>query len=531
MSHDFSGPRAAGRGPLGLVVAALGLTVGLSSARAAGLDPTAWIPGDSVAVVQVQNPEKSLTAVEQLALAAGLAPPGAKRGWLLESFEIDVSSLDLSAPLWIGIDAPPGPDGKAVGVAVAKVRKGREKLATANFKGSGKLRIEQGWLVASNGESKPARAKKAFRFPSSSKTVQESAEVLIHVDWERVRSALGKQDGKQDGMQEILDSMGESTQAMTFGVALGAQGLSLYFQQHPNFSSPMGKMMKASKNVRGPLVTGIPNAPYGLVYGVAVDSGYNAAMVSGMRKRVEGQVVAENPEMKNLVSALFDLVSDTSGDCRQGAAGLVVPTDPQDTYFVSNSQCARAKASADAMPKLAKLVNTELRAAVAKADEVEMEGKLVHAKATTKVGDVSFSSLALEMKESADFPEFARRPILYATPDNTHFIAAWNAPPKTLKALVASSKKDARTSLTAYTATGKHLLSPRLIEGYVSVPALLSPFLQGELAPLRFAVGNLPPLALATQRQSDGSWLTQVWLPNQVAQLAAFAMQMAGASR
>ncbi|MEL6190222.1 MAG: hypothetical protein AAFU79_36840, partial [Myxococcota bacterium] len=311
----------------------------------------------------------------------------------------------------------------------------------------------------------------------------------------------------------------------------GESGVSLYVQQHPIFSSAMGKMMKATKNVRGPLVSGLPNASYGLVYGTATDSSYNAELINGIRKRMEKEVTADNPEVQSLLSALFDLATNASGDCDRGAGGVVVPTDPKDVYFLSSNRCARPQGPAQAMSKLASVLNKELTAVAAKQDDVPWDGKLVHTKGAVKAGGVSFSSLALEVGETEEFPDLMRVPVQYATPDSKHFVMGWNASKKTLGALAAASKGDTQTPLAAFASTNKQLLSPRLAEGYVSLPALAGPFLTGELAPLRFVVASLPPLGFATQRQPDGSWVSQIWLPNQVAQLAAFAMQMAGGGR
>ena len=520
---------AAGRGRMAASLVGLAMAVfAPSSASAAGLDPSSLIPEDSLAVLKIDNPNKSLAAIERLALAAGMAPPGAQPGWLLSSLQVDVSSLDLSSPIWIGFNGSAGSASQTAGVAIAKVRKGREKTALSAFKGSGgKLRIEKGWLVAVNGEGQPASPKRAFRFPTSSKTVQRAADAVVHLDMAGLQAAVSE----QEGMQEVIEGMGEDIEAMTVGLSLGESGVSIYLQQHPRFSSPTGKMMKASKNVRGPLVSGLPDASYGLVYGTATDSSYTAEIVNGMRKRMEREVTADNPEVQKLLTALFDLATDTSGDCDQGAGGVVVPADPNEAYFVSSSRCARPEAPAQAMPKLASVLNNELKAMAMREDDVAWDGKLVHTKAAVSAGKVSFSSLALEMGETEDVPELVRRPIHYATPDGKHFVMGWNASQKTLAALAAASKRDARTPLTAFSTTNKHLLTPRLAEGYVSLPALLGPFLTGELAPFRFVVSSLPPLGAATQRQPDGSWVTQVWLPNQVAQLAAFAMQMAGGGR
>jgi hypothetical protein len=48
----------------------------------------------------------------------------------------------------------------------------------------------------------------------------------------------------------------------------------------------------------------------------------------------------------------------------------------------------------------------------------------------------------------------------------------------------------------------------------------------GMLGPLRFLMAQMPPIAIAIQAQPDGSQLYQLYLPQQLAQLAASMAQM-----
>ena len=75
------------------------------------------------------------------------------------------------------------------------------------------------------------------------------------------------------------------------------------------------------------------------------------------------------------------------------------------------------------------------------------------------------------------------------------------------------------------------LVSPRMSEGYLRLAPIASALMPPELAPLRVLLNNLPPVAMASKAFPDGSTLTQVWLPKEIAQLAAAGMQMMRATQ
>lgn len=515
-----------------MLPAMLRLAIGIAfmaaaPASAAGFDPAQYMPSDAFAVVRIENPQKSLGAAERLAAAAGMAPPGAAAGWMLSALGPDsgIGDVDMTKPLWLALVAGKGTSPEQamenMNVVVVAKAKGKPETLMARAEGT-KMVSKRGWVIGTNGAATLLQpGKKAFAFPRSTKTIQARTDIVAYLDY-AVLTAL-EEDPKA---RELLSSMGMADMQLTVGAGLGPDGLNVYVQQHPDFSTPIGQSMKAAKNAKGTLVQGLPPAKYGFIYGSNADASQNAAVFASMEKAM-GQTLAESaPQYSKLFAKIIEFAKADSGKCGENTMGLAIPDEPTSAFMLMSTTCKDANQAVKSWPEMIPVLN-ELIAQIAKEEGAELDLALKVGK-STKAAGVQLTPLSIDVPtaQREDMPELMFEPMLIGAVDKRHLITAWNADPETLKRHVSAAKKGSTPPMNAFAATQTKMLSPRVVESYINVGALASPFLPAELAPLQFALNAAPPLGMATQRQSDGSWLTQIFVPQQFAQLAAMGFQM-----
>lgn len=513
--------------------AALGVAlVGASpgGAEAKSLDPQAFMPKDAIAVLQLRRPAKTLRRAEALAASAGLAPPTARSGWLLEMLSAQVPGLDaidLSQPIWVGV-APSKAKTKGEAepdfVVVAKVRGAATELRTGlgeDFKSI----VSSGWLIGYSGGAELARPKaKAFDFPKSAETLRSMSDLVAYLDAEGLKAvAAQSEDAEFIAAVQTLDSM-------TFGLDLQPEGLSVLIQQHTPPDSPMAKLMSPELNTDKPLITGLPSADYAFLYGGRADPKQARLWTDSQMGEWTAMMEKVSPQLGPLARQFMTIASADEGECDHISLGAAIPAGYPSTYLVGRSHCKDPSAAWAQMPELVKIGNKAL-AEVAKQEGEPSPVSLALTAEPQKVGKTSLSGIKLNRTKSADLPEIVETPVLYGAADKQHLVLGWNASPEILKELIASAPSAKTPPMSAFRGSQAALLSPRLAEGYFRVGSIAAPILTQDLAPLRFILASLPPIAFSVQGQKGAGPLTQLWFPQQLAQLAAIGMQMSQQQR
>lgn len=535
---------------------------GPSDAQAAAPDregkarfsPRAYIPFDAPVVLHWKDPAGTLLRFESLAAAAGLAPPQARPGWVLASLREQapwIEDVDLSRPIWLAARSFPsepastnerprrkrGPTGEPAMpevVVIAGVKGSAERLRAKLAEG-GRSMQSGGWLVATSQKGKEGfvpKEKRPFAFPPHLEELDARSDLILHFDPARIPAARLEADAELDPTsQAVLQRLraAAATTPMTVGLGLGRAGAELFLQQHPEPKSALAAWGQAVKNAPGTLIRGLPPDDYALVLGMRTSPKHEAQLIDAYVRPILDVLSKERHESAELIEILLELARGGPGACTESSFGMAVPGPLDSAYFVAQSRCENAEKADGRWPEAAKAANRGLERLGAR--ERKKLGLRVRAEDNgPAVAGVRFKSVRLiETKGSNpldEAPPMVRAPLLHAAVDRSAAVSSWNAPSAVLERLVAAAKANEATPMPTIAAAQAQLISPRVAEGYLRLGTLASGFLPEELAPLRILLMTLPPVAWGSRTFPDGSLLTQVWLPRELAQLAAVAMQL-----
>lgn len=513
---------------------ALVVLAGLSMAPKSKLDPASYIPADAAMLLHVPDPRGALTRIERLAASAGLAPPGAEPGWIVAQLAAEqpgAGEIDLDRPLWFA--ARPGPDGRLNPddpdfVLVAGVKGSAKNILDQVEDERVSARVVDGWLLAGHAQKgqKLAPARKRFRFAKTTGDLREAASVLFRLDFAKFPlEAMADGTASLEQMRMTQQMLGQ----LTFGLGLADTGIDILMHSAPEPTSPMAKLYAGVSNRKGGLLSGLPPAAYTFLAGGSWTSDYSPALLKMYRptfldmlkEQGQGRLIKFYDEMINILSA-------DESKCGQSSLGFAMPSGLESTFMVSTARCKDAGAVQGTWDKMIRFVN-RLIEDVEKREKEEFPVRVARTGQTSKVGGVAMRAIGLDFGEDAppDIPPLMQVPLQVGIVSKSVSVMSWNAPKAFMAKHVAAAKAGRPTPVGGFSVARDHLLEPRLSEGYLNVGSLVVPFLDEEMAPMRFMLNALPPIGLATRGYGDGSSLTQIWLPPQLAQMAASFAQMA----
>lgn len=483
----------------------------------ASFTPPSEIPSDALLVVGIEKPNQLLSELETLAVGAGLAPPGAKAGWLkakLAEEQPYMNDLDLDAPIWVagrkeGKGRPPV-------LLVAKLSNEGKALVT-HLKSQGlTAQVSDGRLIARTDKAKDWKSKQSFAFAPSTRELRNRSRIVMHVD-PRLLEGQGPSE-----LRQLQDPS-------TFGLGLSIAGVEILLQSQPNPKSPMAKLVAATPNTTEALITGLPTANYAMLFGGRSHPNTVAAAVDWLKGPMKAMADEADvpPSVWKLLESMKE-ISPAKAGCEASAVGVGIPSGPESAFFASTRQCKAPKLADEGLQRFARTLEKTMKA--------ETKGKdkpSIAAVEPKKVGSAKLSGLRLvPPKSEADkVPPLVAVPLLYGAVTKAATVLDWNLPEALLTKHVEAAQKGSSPNLTSFAAAQKHLLSPRVTEGYINLGAIAGPLLPPDMAPMRFILGTIPAVGFATQNHPDGSTLMQVWLPKEVAQLAGMAAQMAQGGR
>ncbi len=483
---------------------ALLLFPGAALAKTPGFPPE--IPDTAGFVLHVPKPAALLEKVEALAAAAGLAPPGTEPGWLKAQLPPEARDVDLSKPVWLGFEEN-GDDDRVV--AIFEVRgKGEALAAQAQLAGGQLTKKGARWVARKGPASLKGKAK---------------------VKMPRADGALAGSDALMWFASDDLNADLDLGSRGILGLQIGPGGLNLLVQVSPEPGSSLAKLGPMKANTTEPLITGLPPGDYALVVGSRGDAKHAKRLQELRRRSKPKQKTSGSAEVDEAVRALLDVVLTDGGDCDQGSMGVSVTAGQEPVQILGQGRCSDAEAAVAAITKSTEALTQILGMALAAGDDGPRVSAMKNEK-PRKVGGLSLRGVRMDLRANDELPPALRsafeQPLWYGTVDKRTLVFAVGAGDATIETLAATSKQGKPTAIAGLEATRAKMFQPRMVEGFLRIAPIAAAFLPPELAPMRFLLGSIPPLGFSGRALSDGGVVMQLWLPQEIAQLAAAVAQM-----
>lgn len=539
---------------------ALGAICATATAQTAPLDPQRYMPPRAGMVVVWKNPGATFDRLEGMASRAGIAPPTAEPGWLRAAWTAEMpmmTALDYTRPVWVALMPQSAEAAQAdetpKGVLVLPI-KGKGQLLVEALKTDMKVATKGAWLVAVH-KDLPDRLLKPharpFALPDHLDHLNDASDLfgtlrvaaypeLLEMpdDDPTLASAPASLRPILSAIQSFQNAQLAEMNAVTLGAGVATDGLNVFAQVHPKPETELAKQLGSMKNYDGPLIRGLPLEDYFVVGASRVPKDAKTNPLQDMLGALLGSSNGLDPRVKKKAEELRTI---TGGDtnCTQYAMGISVAGSIDALRMMATSSCGSSGKLIEQLRNLvawsADLV-TMLAESESEAGDAAGSVSLRHEKQKLRVGKHELDVARLDFPpESIPAPDreaavVLQRPFVFGAVDSKTAILAWNAPEPMLRRLAAAAEKSAPLKLPAAAAARARLASPRHTESYLFAGPLVSAFapadVAGMLGPLRFLMAQMPPIAIAIQAQPDGSQLYQLYLPQQLAQLAASMAQM-----
>lgn len=547
---------------------ALALVVGAAptpSSGAPAFDPARYMPPKAGGVLVFEDVRGTLLRLENMAQAAGVAPPGSESGWLQASLLAEfptAAELDLARPIWVGFmpqsKAAVESDELPKAVLVLPIKGQGEGLVEA-LKADMKVARRPGWIIAVDKKQPDRLLKphaKPFSLPAHLDRLRKSADLFGVLSVAANPALFAAEDDASDlsavppvlrplmttAQQMQADQMKEM-EAFSFGVGVATDGFDVLMQLHPRPGTDLAKTGRATKNYEGPLLEGLPPEDYVVVMAArpptdAPTDPWTDALVTMLRSSDD-----LDPEVEKKFKEL-QAITAKDAKCRRVSAGVLVSSSANDLRVLASSDCGSSSKLTEKLRDLAGWSADFMTLVSEQPEQTPPEQKasppnavkLVHEKGARRVGSKKLDVARMEFSDAHFPPEnreaaaVLRQPLVFGPVDADTTVIAWNAPEPLLQRAVAAAEKGGPVKLPAAAAATARLLAPRHTEAYLFVAPLVSAFapadVSGMLGPLRFLLAQMPPLGVAIQTQPDGSQLYQLFLPQQLAQLALSVAQM-----
>lgn len=522
-----------------------------SGAGAAPLDPRRLMPANAGFVAVWKDPAATFRRLESLAVRAGSAPPRAEPGWLsaaLVARNPAASDIDWSRPVWLA--SMPEPDEDAAEpqlIAVVGVKGKAEKL-TASLAETMHVTRLGAWLVAVDQrlpETMTRPGPKWFRFPEHAATLRGRSDVAAYLRlsaYPALLETLKSEDetalsGVPVELQPIVAAFRatsarhwEETAGYGLGIGLAGQGLELFFQPHPKPGTDLQKQMKKLDNEAGPLAKGLPAEDYLLVAGIAGNAFWSSAIAA--------MVGAETRAAKQLEK--LKAIHERLPPCSNHSFGVTMAGTVESARMVAASQCKSGPAFVAYLRRLFDWTSESIALASAEGapSGSEPSTRARRVEKSRKVGEVSLDEWTLDLPEEAASAEGSaegvaapERPLAFGVAGPRSAVLLYNVPdPVAARAVRASRSAEPLAKPANLSRARAQLLSPRYAEAFLFAGPIVSMMGADALGPafaaFRVLMAQMPPAALSVQGQPDGSQLVQLFLPEELAQLAAAVAQM-----
>ena len=153
-------------------------------------------------------------------------------------------------------------------------------------------------------------------------------------------------------MLNVADAFLRDTQAATFGINIGTDGLSTTLMADFTPGSYLGTMVASIKNTTDPLLGGLPSGKYLGFGGFIVDPTMASKALADLVDPIAKEVTADGPDMQP-VTDYVDCMKTMAAAIKGGSLGMIAPTGAlgqealAQAIFVYNGDAPAIQASAE----------------------------------------------------------------------------------------------------------------------------------------------------------------------------------------